>query len=169
MYCWWCVYIYIYIYICIYIYIYIYIYKNFCPSKIGLTWSNLFSVNLILTQQARRWTSRKLLEFYDPITTRQDKKITWLVSETESTFETGDLGLICNTGPYRTNGQSCGWHWPSGVRIRCYMDVLTRDRIIIDTVWEDWHYINCLNFVLTYYFSNKSWPLSKVTWRLPFW
>ena len=71
----------------------------------------------------------------------QGSKITtWLVSEIELTFETGDLGLTCNTGPYRTNGRSCGWRRPSEVRIWCHMDALTRDRIKVDTVREDWRY-----------------------------
>ena len=62
---------------------------------------------------------------------------TWLVSEIQSTVETEDLGLTCNTGPYRTNDRSCGLRRPSGVRIRCYMDALTRDRYTIDTVRDD--------------------------------
>ena len=52
----------------------IYIYKKFCPSKIGSTWSYLFSVNLILTQQACTWTNGELSKFYDPITSHQDQK-----------------------------------------------------------------------------------------------
>ena len=47
---------------------------NFCPSKIRLTWSYLFSVNPILTQQTCRWTNKELSEFYNPITTCLDKK-----------------------------------------------------------------------------------------------
>ena len=66
--------IYIYIYIYIYI-IYIYIlYKNFCSSKIGSTWSYLFSINPILTQQTCRWTDGELSEFHNPITTHQEHK-----------------------------------------------------------------------------------------------
>ena len=58
-------------------------------------------------------------------------KITmWLVSEIESTFETRDLGLTSNTGSYRTNSQSYGWLWPSGIKIQS----LTWGRVTIDTV-----------------------------------
>ena len=98
-----------------YMYCWCYIYKNFCSSGIGLTWSYLFSVNPILTQQACWWKAFRILQpdNYSP----GSKITTWLVSEIELTFETGDLGLSCNTGPYRTNSQSCGWLRPSGVRI----------------------------------------------------
>ena len=50
-----------------YIYSWCYIFINFCPSIIGSTWSYLFSVNPILTQQACSWTNGELSEFYDDI------------------------------------------------------------------------------------------------------
>ena len=62
------------------------------------------------------------------------------MSEIESTFETGDIGLTCNTRSYRTNGLSCGWRRPSGVRIGCHMDALARDCVTSDSVRKDWRY-----------------------------
>ena len=75
------------------------------------------------------------------------------MSKIESTFETGDLGLTCNTGPYRINGQSCGWRRPTVVTMRCHRDALTRDRVTIDTVWENWRYTHI------HYVSRKVTPL----------
>ena len=117
-----------------------YIYKNFCPSKIRLTWSYSFSVNPILTQQACRWTNRAFGILHPNNYSPGSKITTWLVSEIESTFKAEDLGLTCNTEPYRTNSWPCGWHWPIRVRIWCHLNTLTRDCITIDTMREDWCY-----------------------------
>ena len=91
----------------------------------------------VLTQQA--WRAFRILwpNKYSP----GSKIAPWLVSEIELAFETRDLGLTCNTGPYKINGRSCGWYQPSGVRILCHIDDLTRDYVTIDTVCGDWRYI----------------------------
>ena len=58
------------------------------------------------------------------------------MSEIESTFETRDLSLTCNTGP--TAGLVDGIS-PVGLGYGV-TNALTRDCITIDSVQEDWRY-----------------------------
>ena len=118
-----------------YMYCWCYIYKTFVLLKLDRLGYIYFHRTSLQVDQQRAfgilWPDNYL---------PGSKITTWFVREIKLTFETGDLGLTCNTGPYRTNDQSCGWCPPSGVRIWCHMDTLTRDCVTNYTMWEDWCY-----------------------------
>ena len=57
-----------------YMYCWCYTYKKNFPTKIGSAWSYLFSVYPILIQKTCTLTNGEFSEFYDSITTHQDKK-----------------------------------------------------------------------------------------------